>query len=50
MGENIRLSADPEGDHVNFCHGLCDAGSFGLETALFGPAVPCQGDVVEAAP
>lgn len=50
MRQDVRLLADLEGDHINFRHGLCDTGSLGLETAWFGPAVPCQGDVAEAAP
>lgn len=54
MGHDIRLVADLEGglqgDHINFHHGLCSTGSFGLATSLFGPAAPGQGDAGEAAP
>lgn len=49
MGQDTRLLADLEGDHINFHNGLCDTDSLGLETALVGPAVLCQGDVAEAA-
>lgn len=50
MGQDTRLLADLEGDHINFHHGLWDRDSLGLETALLGSAVPCQGVVAEVVP